>query len=155
MLHLVLYSPQIPPNTGTIARLCLATRTQLHLIKPIGFSLDEHSLKRAGLDYWEHVNPVIHEHWEGFLDYKRQKGLSGKMYFASSKATRLYWDYSYQVGDFLIFGSETSGLPEVILKYYADTALKIPIDFQYVRSLNLAVSASIVTYEALRQIGFK
>jgi len=146
-LHIVLVEPEIPPNTGSIARLCGATNTVLHLVKPLGFSTDDRYLKRAGLDYWPHVNIVYWENIDQFL----QGNDEDKLYFVTKKVQRPYTAVHYRRGDFLIFGKETKGLPQEILKYYKDRCIAIPMQNPNVRSLNLAMAAGIVLYEALRQ----
>lgn len=146
-MHVVLYQPQIPPNTGNIARLCVATRSVLHLIKPLGFATDDATLRRAGLDYWRHLELYYYEGWEDFL----QKQAGARMYFYSKKASRPYTAVAYQEGDYLVFGSETQGLPDDILANYADRTLTIPM-WGPTRSINLSTSVGIVLYEALRQI---
>ncbi len=147
MLHLVLYQPQIPPNTGNIARLCVATQCELHLIHPLGFQADAAAVKRAGLDYWQHLSVHQHDSWAVFL----QKYSQARMHFFSKKAKRPYTEVQYQDGDFLIFGSETKGLPDEILQEFQKDLCTIPM-WGPTRSLNLSTSAGIVTYEALRQV---
>jgi tRNA (cytidine/uridine-2'-O-)-methyltransferase len=142
----VLYQPQIPPNTGNIARLCVATRSVLHLIHPLGFSTEDSQLKRAGLDYWRHLDVRHHEDWERFL---KEKG-EGGMFFFSKKAHRPYTHAAYREGDFLVFGSETTGLPEEMRRRYEAELFTIPM-WGETRSINLATSVGIVLYEALRQ----
>ena len=150
MLHVVLVAPEIPPNTGTIARLCAATRTRLHLIRPLGFSLEDRYLKRAGLDYWPHVDLAVYEDFDEFLE----KAGPSRMHFYSARSNTCYSDVRYRDDDYLIFGCETKGLPPSLLKKYHDSLYVIPITSAHVRSLNLSNAASIVVYEALRQIGF-
>jgi tRNA (cytidine/uridine-2'-O-)-methyltransferase len=148
-MHVVLYQPEIPPNTGSIARLCAATNTPLHLISPLGFKIDDKHLKRAGLDYWEYVDLHLHDSWEDFLRAKAGK----RLLFFSKKAEFSYTQACYQSGDSLVFGPETRGLPSELLKAHLDRAYRIPIMGQGVRSLNLSNAVSIVLYEALRQMG--
>lgn len=148
-MNVVLYQPEIPPNTGSIARLCAATRTTLHLVFPLGFSIDDKHLKRAGLDYWEHVDVRLHESWDDFL----ARHGSGRLLFFSKRADRSYTRASYREGDFLVFGPETRGLPQEILDANRERAFRIPMMGEGVRSLNLASAVSIVLYEALRQLG--
>ncbi|WP_306547183.1 tRNA (cytidine(34)-2'-O)-methyltransferase [Desulfobulbus sp.] len=147
-LHIVLVEPEIPPNTGSIARLCGATDTVLDLVHPLGFQVDDKHLKRAGLDYWPQVRI---NHWENFETF-----LSGQdercLFFLTTKTTRSYTEARFAPGDMLIFGKETKGLPEDILTLYSDRCLTIPMSNPHIRSLNLAMSAGIVLYEALRQI---
>jgi tRNA (cytidine/uridine-2'-O-)-methyltransferase len=148
MMHVVLYHPEIPQNTGSIARLCAATQTPLHLVAPLGFTIDDKHLKRAGLDYWPYVDVRLHESWEDFL---RKHGDGSLLYF-SKKAAQSYTRASYREGDFLVFGPETRGLPRELLDAHADRAFRIPMMTEAVRSLNLANAVSIVLYEALRQL---
>ena len=145
--HIVLVAPEIPQNTGTIGRLCVSTDTSLHLIKPLGFSLEDKFLRRAGLDYWEHLAPSVYENWEEFLE--RNPG--AELHFLSTRGERSYWDVPYRPGDYLVFGRESSGLPPEFYNRYRDRLHRIPMPGKYHRSLNLANAASIVLYEALRQ----
>lgn len=145
--NIVLVEPEIPPNTGSIARLCGATDSVLHLVRPLGFSTDDRYLKRAGLDYWEHVTIRYWDNLDQFLEAQDEK----KLYFFSKKVPQLYTDASFQPGDFLVFGKETKGLPEEILSLYHDRCYSLPISNPHVRSLNLAMAAGIVLYEAIRQ----
>lgn len=147
ILHIVLYEPEIPPNTGNVARLCAATGIQLHLVGKLGFELSDRYLKRAGLDYWPHVN---WEHVSSLDDLYRQAEASQFHYF-SAKVTRPYTQANYQAGDWLVFGPETRGLPHELLLANAGRAYCIPI-WGPVRSLNLSTAVGIVAYEALRQI---
>ena len=148
-MHVVLFEPEIPPNTGSIARLCAATLTPLHLIEPLGFKIDDKHLKRAGLDYWEFVDLRIYESWDAFLS---QSGASHLLFF-SKRATQSYTRARYQEDDFLIFGPETRGLPQELLKTNPERSYCIPMMGAGVRSLNLSNAVSIVLYEALRQLG--
>jgi len=147
-MHVVLYQPEIPQNTGSIARLCAATQTPLHLVAPLGFKIDNKHLKRAGLDYWPYVDVRLHDSWENFL---RKHGEATFLFF-SKKAAQSYTQASYREGDFLVFGPETRGLPEQLLNAHAGKAFRIPMMTQAVRSLNLSNAVSIVLYEALRQL---
>ncbi|MDY0390237.1 MAG: tRNA (cytidine(34)-2'-O)-methyltransferase [Desulfobulbus oligotrophicus] len=147
-LHIVLVEPEIPPNTGSIARLCGATDTVLDLIHPLGFATDNKHLKRAGLDYWPHVQI---NHWEN-LDTFLQAQDENKLYFLTTKSKNIYTSAQFNRGDKFIFGKETKGLPEDILSLYSDRCLTIPMHNPNIRSLNLAMAAGIVLYEALRQI---
>ena len=147
--HIVLVEPEIPPNTGSIARLCGATDTTLHLVKPLGFSTDDRYLKRAGLDYWQFVTI---QYWESLADFLEGKSRE-RLHFLSTKASRAYAQVSFQPGDYLIFGKETKGLPAAIIEEFQDRCLLIPMSNPHIRSLNLAMSAGIVLYEALRQSG--
>ena len=148
-MNIVLVEPEIPQNTGNIARTCAATGTVLHLIEPLGFSLDDRYLKRAGLDYWHLMEYHVYRDLEEFLS--QHPGI--RAHFATTKAPRGYHEAEYRNGDFLFFGCETRGLPENILQKVYDRCIRIPMR-EEARSLNLANSAAIVLYEALRQIGF-
>ena len=149
--HIVLVEPEIPPNTGNIARTCAATGTHLHLVEPLGFHIDDRTVKRAGLDYWPYVNLTVHSNFEQFLDtYK-----DATMYFVSTKGTRSYSDITYEEGTMFVFGRETKGLPREFLDANKERTIRIPMIMkEELRSLNLANSANIVIYEALRQQGF-
>jgi tRNA (cytidine/uridine-2'-O-)-methyltransferase len=147
MFHIVLVEPEIPHNTGSIGRLCLATGSTLHLIKPLGFSLDEKAVRRAGLDYWEKLQVRL---WESF-DALRSAQMQGtRFFFFTTKTRRVYWEEKFVPGDFLVFGRETRGLPESLLDANAESCLTIPMEPE-TRSLNLATSVGIVLYEARRQ----
>ncbi|MDH3446373.1 MAG: tRNA (uridine(34)/cytosine(34)/5-carboxymethylaminomethyluridine(34)-2'-O)-methyltransferase TrmL [Deltaproteobacteria bacterium] len=148
-MHVVLYQPEIPPNTGSVARLCAATLTPLHLIKPLGFSIDDKHLKRAGLDYWEHVDLRVHESWDTFL----RQNHGQRLFYFSKKALRTYTSARYAENDYLVFGPETRGLPEEWLAQNGERAYRIPMLGTGVRSLNLSNAVSIVLYEGLRQLG--
>jgi tRNA (cytidine/uridine-2'-O-)-methyltransferase len=139
--------PEIPPNTGTIARLCGATDSVLHLVRPLGFSTDDKHLKRAGLDYWQHVRII---YWDSFFDFLRENE-PGRMHFLSKKATTPYTECRFQPGDYLVFGKETKGLPEEILWQYPERCYAIPMSNPHIRSLNISVAAGVILYEALRQ----
>jgi tRNA (cytidine/uridine-2'-O-)-methyltransferase len=147
--HVVLVAPEIPPNTGTTARLCAATATRLHLVGPLGFSLEDRYLRRAGLDYWPAVDLEHHSDWQSF----REKHPAARMLLFSARATRSYTSIAYRRGDFLVFGGETHGLPAQLLRTHADRTYTIPMRTTVVRSLNLANAVAIVLYEALRQTG--
>jgi tRNA (cytidine/uridine-2'-O-)-methyltransferase len=147
--HIVLVEPEIPPNTGNIARLCAATGTVLHLVGKLGFSLDDKHLKRAGLDYWKAVDI---KYWNS-LEELQQAFPDGRWWYTSKKAEKPYVEADFQTGDFLVFGKETLGLPEELLAAHADRAIRIPILISTVRSLNLSTAAGVVLYEALRQTG--
>lgn len=147
-LHVALVEPQIPPNTGSIARLCAATGTALHLIEPIGFSLDDRELQRAGLDYWNAVDLWVHPHWRAF----REVVARDRCLYFSSHATRPYWAAPYHDRCCLIFGNESEGLPERMREKHADRVFRIPMT-PAVRSLNLATAVGIVLYEAIRRLG--
>jgi tRNA (cytidine/uridine-2'-O-)-methyltransferase len=145
--NIVLVEPEIPPNTGSIARLCGATETVLHLIRPLGFSTDDRYLKRAGLDYWKFVEIVYWDSFEAFLAAHPLE----RLHFLSKKAKKSYLECRFTPGDFLIFGKETKGLPLFILENFPDHCYHIPIKNPNIRSLNLAMSCGIVLYEAYRQ----
>ena len=146
MFNIVLIEPQIPPNTGNIGRMCVNLGATLHLVKPLGFDISDKAIKRAGLDYWENLDLVVWDSLEDFL----QNNSTEKMYFATTKTDNLYWDAKFEVGDFLVFGSETKGIPEWLLKENLNRCITIPMGSKG-RSLNLATSVGIVTYEALHQ----
>ena len=148
-MHVVLFEPEIPPNTGSVARLCAATLTPLHLIEPLGFQIDDKHLKRAGLDYWEFVDLRVHNSWADFLRATDAKRLR---YF-TKRAARSYTTVRYEDGDYLVFGPETRGLPAELLEANESDALRIPLLGTGVRSLNLSNAVAIVVYEALRQLG--
>lgn len=150
-MNVVLVEPEIPPNTGNIARTCAATGTKLHLVHPLGFSLKDRYLKRAGLDYWPLVEIEQHENWQAFY---RKYG-SQRLFFATTKARKLYHQVEYERGDFLIFGKETKGLPEELLAAHKDFCIRVPMrQLPQARSLNLSTTVGIVLYEALRQLDF-
>lgn len=146
MFHVVLIEPEIPPNTGNIGRLCLATRSTLHLVKPLGFSLDHRELKRAGLDYWDEVDVQI---WDSFRELQRAQGNAARYFFLTTKSRRAYYDVDFRDGDFFVFGRETKGLPESLLAQNREACLTIPM--HGTRSLNLATGVAIVLFEAVRQ----
>jgi tRNA (cytidine/uridine-2'-O-)-methyltransferase len=150
-LHIVLVEPEIPPNTGSIARCCAATNTVLHLVEPLGFKLDDRSLKRAGMDYWLHVTWHAWPNWEAL----RAAHPTARFHFLTTKTERSYTEARFQPGDFLVFGRETRGLPESLLRDNAESCLTIPMSSPHVRSLNLATAAAIVLFEALRQLGIR
>ncbi|MEA3208442.1 MAG: tRNA (cytidine/uridine-2-O-)-methyltransferase [Chthoniobacter sp.] len=148
MFHVVLVEPEIPPNTGSVGRLCLATGATLHLIKPLGFRIDDRALKRAGLDYWADVQVTV---WESFAELQAAQPASARWFFLTTKTRRAYWDEEYRVGDFLVFGRETKGLPEPLLAAHPERCVTIPMTAD-TRSLNLATAVGIVLYEAVRQV---
>lgn len=151
MVNIVLYQPEIPPNTGTIARTCAITGMRLHLIKPLGFNIDDKSVKRAGLDYWHLLDLEVHESIEDFLD----KYGDQHIYLSTTKATKYYTDFTYENECFLMFGKETAGLPAWLHEKYQDHQIKIPMkSHEDVRSLNLSNSVNIVAFEVLRQLDF-
>ncbi|MFC5402818.1 tRNA (uridine(34)/cytosine(34)/5-carboxymethylaminomethyluridine(34)-2'-O)-methyltransferase TrmL [Cohnella soli] len=148
--HIVLVNPEIPANTGNIARTCAATGTHLHLVRPLGFDTDDKTLKRAGLDYWYAVNITYYDSFEE-VQAAAQDG--ARFFFASTRVTKRYSDFAFRDGDYFVFGRETKGLPQELLDANADTGMRIPMTDK-VRSLNLANSAAIVVFEALRQNDF-
>lgn len=148
-LNVVLHEPEIPANTGNIGRTCVATGTRLHLIEPLGFRLDEKSLKRAGMDYWNRLDVTTYIDYQDFLE----KNPGAKIYYATTKAPRSYTDVSYEEDCYIMFGKESAGIPEDILYANQETAIRIPM-IGGIRSLNLGNSAAIILYEALRQHGF-
>ena len=150
-MNLVLVEPEIPPNTGNIARLCAATRTHLHLIEPLGFDLGDRELKRAGMDYWRQVSWNRWPDWERFAATVPQES---RLWFIEQGAPRRYIDATYNPGDYLIFGRETAGLPVALLERNRETWLRVPMLNPDARSLNLSNCAAIVLFEALRQTGF-
>lgn len=146
MFNVVLVEPEIPPNTGNIGRLCLATGSTLHLIKPLGFSIDDRTLKRAGLDYWPEVDVRL---WNSLDELQKSAGTKARFFFLTTKTKRAYYDVHFRAGDFLVFGRETKGLPESLLAARPDDLLTIPM--RGTRSLNLATAVGIVLFEAMRQ----
>lgn len=148
-MRIVLVEPEIPGNTGNIARLCAGTGMELHLVRPLGFSTDDKYLKRAGLDYWHLVQVFFHDSIDELIQtYARMP-----FYFFSTKAIRLYTEATYGSDDFLVFGKETAGLPENLLRAHWDTTMRIPLQSE-ARSLNLSNAVAVVAYEALRQLSF-
>ena len=145
--NIVLFQPEIPQNTGTIGRLAVSTNCRLHLIEPLGFSLEDKYLKRAGLDYWQHLNPSIHADWESFLAAEKPQ----RMFFISTHGEKNFFDAGYELGDYLIFGRESAGLPKEFYEKYMDDMWQIPMTGEFSRSLNLANAVSITLYEAMRQ----
>ena len=146
--NIVLVAPEIPQNTGTIGRLCVCTDAVLHLIKPLGFSLDEAHLRRAGLDYWPHLHWHLYDDWEDFL---QRNGHPTRLFFCSTKTSQSIYDQTFAEGDWLIFGNEGHGLPHALYERYADQLYTIPMPGEHARSHNLANAVSIALYEALRQ----
>lgn len=149
MMNIVLLEPEIPANTGNIGRTCVATGAKLHLIEPLGFKLGEKEVKRAGLDYWDKLDVTVYKNFEEFLE----KNPNAKLYMATTKATHVYSDVSYDENAYIMFGKESAGIPEEILLDYKETAIRIPMIGE-IRSLNLSNSVAIVLYEALRQHNF-
>ena len=150
MFHIVLVEPEIPPNTGNIGRLCLATGARLHLVKPLGFSVADRDLKRAGLDYWDQLAVQM---WNSFDELRAAQPLNARFFFFTTKAQRAYWNTQFRAGDFFVFGRETKGLPEALLAANRDSCLTIPMVGK-TRSLNLATAVGVVLYEAVRQAAF-
>ena len=147
-LNVVLVSPEIPPNTGNIARLCAATGTRLHLVEPLGFTITDAQLRRAGLDYWDAVQVKVHPSWQSCLETIKP----ARFFLYSTGSSRRYDQVEYRPGDTLVFGCETKGLPDSLLAAHPGSVCGIPIQTQHVRSLNLSSAAAVVVYEALRQI---
>ena len=150
MFNIVLLEPEIPANTGNIGRTCVATGSRLHLIGPLGFSLSEKALKRAGMDYWKDLDVTTYIDYSDFLD----KNPGAKIYMATTKARKVYTEVSYEPDSYIMFGKESAGIPEEILVENKENCVRIPMMGE-IRSLNLGNSAAIVLYEALRQNGFK
>ena len=148
-MHIILHQPEIPANTGNIGRTCVATGTALHLIEPLGFRLDEKSIKRAGMDYWEHLDVTRYMNFQEFQD--RHPG--AKIWYATTKAKRLYTEADFGQDDYIMFGKESAGIPEELLVENEETCIRIPM-LDEIRSLNLSNAVAIVLYEALRQNGF-
>ncbi len=149
MLNIVLHEPEIPANTGNIGRTCVATGSRLHLIEPLGFKMDEKSLKRAGLDYWKDLDVVTYSDYEDFLE----KNPGAKIYMATTKASKVYTEAAFEPDCYIMFGKESAGIPEEILVEHKENCIRIPM-IGDIRSLNLSNSVAIVVYEALRQNGF-
>ncbi|MGY3776752.1 tRNA (cytidine(34)-2'-O)-methyltransferase [Helcococcus sueciensis] len=151
MLNIVLFEPEIAQNTANIGRTCYLTNTRLHLIRPFGFVLDDKKMRRVGLDYWEHVDIVIHNSFKDFIEYAN----GSRIYLATTHSDKFYTDVEYKDGDFIMFGSESKGVYDYIHENLKDYGIKIPMRKDSDRSLNLANTVNIVLYEALRQTGFK
>lgn len=149
MLNIVLHEPEIPANTGNIGRTCCATGTRLHLIGPLGFSLSEKALKRAGMDYWDKLDVTVYDDYDDFC----KKNPNAKIYYATTKAPNVYSDAKFESDCYIMFGKESGGIPEDILVGHQDTCIRIPMNPE-IRSLNLSNSVAIVLYEALRQNSF-
>ena len=150
-LHIVFVEPEIPPNTGNIARTCAATNTKLHLVKPLGFDISEKAVKRAGLDYWPYVDLEIHESLDDFMEKYKDK----RKFIATTKGGRIYTDFEYMDDDMFLFGRETKGLPRDFIAQNEEMAIRIPMsENTRLRSFNLSNSANIILFEALRQLGF-
>jgi len=150
MLNIVLFEPEIPANTGNIGRTCVATNTRLHLIEPLGFRLDEKSLKRAGMDYWKDLDVTTYIDFDEFME----KNPNAKIYMATTKAPNVYTDVAYEPDCYIMFGKESAGIPEEILVHHKEESIRIPMVGE-IRSLNLSNSVAIVLYEALRQNNFE
>lgn len=150
-MNIVLVEPEIPPNTGNVARLCAATRTTLHLIEPFGFKLDDTQLKRAGMDYWQHVK---WHRWPNWRAFEEKLPVAARLWFIESGGTKRYDEASFNPHDYLVFGRETAGLPEQLLAQHRERWLRIPMFNAESRSLNLSNCVALVLFEALRQQGF-
>lgn len=150
-LHIVFVEPEIPGNTGNIARTCAATDTRLHLVKPLGFDISDRAVKRAGLDYWEYVDLEVHENLQEFMEKYGDR----RMFLATTKGGTIYTEVEYQDGDMILFGRETRGLPKELIEERKEWAVRIPMsENTRLRSLNLSNCGNIILFEALRQIGF-
>jgi tRNA (cytidine/uridine-2'-O-)-methyltransferase len=150
-MHIVLLEPEIPPNTGNVARLCAATKTTLHLIEPFGFQLDDRQLKRSGMDYWQHVQ---WHRWKNWADFSASVPKSARLWFIESNGPKRYSDVTFGASDYLVFGRETAGLPRALLEANPEQWLRIPMFNPAARSLNLSNCVALVLYEALREQGF-
>jgi tRNA (cytidine/uridine-2'-O-)-methyltransferase len=151
-MHIVLLEPEIPPNTGNVARLCAATGSTLHLVEPLGFKLDDTQLKRAGMDYWQHAE---WHRWPSWTAFQKQVLEDARLWLVESKGPRLYTEVSFAPNDYLVFGRETAGLPKKLLRENPEHWLRIPMFNTQARSLNLSNCVALVLFEALRQQGFK
>lgn len=151
-MNIVLVEPEIPPNTGNVARLCAATRTRLHLIEPFGFALDDRQLKRAGMDYWQQVE---WHRWPGWTAFQAQLPPAARLWYVESDGPKSYSEAQFAADDYLVFGRETAGLPRQLLDSNRERWLRIPMFNPASRSLNLSNCAALVLYEALRQLGFE
>jgi len=149
-LNIVLVEPEIPQNTGNISRTCAITKTRLHLVKPLGFSVDDKHLKRAGLDYWDLLDVFYYDSFQECIE----KYKDYPFYYSTTKAKKIYTDFKYEDESFFVFGKETKGLPEDLIYKNIDKAIRIPMRGDLKRSLNLSNSVNIILYEALRQLGF-
>lgn len=149
-MNIILHEPEIPANTGNIGRTCVATKTSLHLIKPLGFSIDDKTVKRAGLDYWPLLDLHVYESYEDFCE----KNPNARIFMATTKAQKTYAEVSYEKDDFIMFGKESAGIPEELLVPNKENCIRIPMEPD-IRSLNLSNSAAIILYEALRQHHFE
>ncbi len=151
-MHIVLVEPEIPPNTGNVARVCAATRTGLHLIEPLGFKLGDAQLKRAGMDYWQHVE---WHRWPSWKEFEEKLPANAQLWFIESGGPKIYSNTKFSVDDYLVFGRETAGLPKQLLMQHRGRWLRIPMFNEKSRSLNLSNCVALVLFEALRQQGFK
>lgn len=149
-MNIVLLEPEIPENTGNIGRTCVATGTKLHLIRPLGFQIDEKAVRRAGLDYWKYLDLTVYDDYEDFC----RKNPDAKIYYATTKGTHVYTDVKYDADSFIMFGKESAGIPEEILVQHPEEAVRIPM-IGDIRSLNLGNSVAVILYEALRQNNFE
>ena len=149
-MNIVLLEPEIPQNTGNISRTCAVTHSTLHLIKPLGFSVDDKYLKRSGLDYWQFLDVRYYENFDDFIE----KNPNARIFMATTKSKQMYTEVEYSEDDYIMFGKESAGIPEEILLKYKETCVRIPM-YDDLRSLNLSNSVAIILYEALRQQGFK
>ena len=149
-MNIVLLEPEMPANTGNIGRTCVATGSKLHLIEPLGFKINDKTVRRAGLDYWEHLDVEIYDDFDDFL----RKNPGAKIFMATTKAKKTYTEVEYGPDDYIMFGKESAGIPEEILVENEETAIRIPMNYE-IRSLNLSNSVAIVLYEALRQQNFE
>jgi tRNA (cytidine/uridine-2'-O-)-methyltransferase len=147
-VNIVLFQPEIPQNTGNIARMCVANDLKLHLIKPLGFEITDKHLKRSGLDYWQYLDYLVYENWEEFLSHVNKS----RIWFLTTKAEKSFWEVEFKQGDYLVFGPETKGLPEDLMRQDWNQAIKVPMRGKHARSLNLASTAQTVYYEAFRQL---
>lgn len=150
MLHIVMIEPEIPHNAGAAGRLALATGARLHLVKPLGFSLDDKHVRRTGLDYWKDVDLQV---WENFDELRVAAGDDARFWLLTTKAARSHWDADFRDGDYLVFGCESRGLPEAMIREASENAIRIPMKDGGTRSLNLSTAVGIVLYEAARQVG--
>lgn len=150
-LHVVLVEPEIPPNTGNIARLCAATRCELHLVEPLGFRLDDATLRRAGMDYWRHVT---WHRWPSWTHFEQTRPPDSRLWLVEEGGPRRYSEADFRVGDYLVFGRETAGLPRPLLEKAPEHWLRLPMFHPETRSLNLSNCVAVVVYEALRQLAF-
>ena len=148
MFHIVLVAPEIPHNAGAAGRLALATASRLHLVKPLGFSLDDKHVRRTGLDYWKDVDLRV---WDAFEDLKEEADPAARFWLLSTKAARAHWDADFKDGDYLVFGCETKGLPETMVRDAGEQGVRIPMVEGGTRSLNLSTAIAITLYEAVRQ----